>query len=46
MSDALRGPDPYEGGDINTCGAWSADDPADVRQMLAECPPLTKGELP
>lgn len=46
MSAALYAPAPYEGGDINTCGEWEADDPADARQMLAECPPLTKGDLP
>lgn len=46
LSDALHAPAPYAGGDINTCGEWEADDPADARQMLAECPPLTKGDLP
>lgn len=46
LSDALYAPAPYEGGDLNTCGAWSADDPVDARAMTAECPPLTKGVLP
>lgn len=46
LSDAIHAPAPYEGGDINTCGTWSADDPRDARAMLAECGPLTKGELP
>lgn len=46
MSDALYAPAPYEGGDLATCGEWSADDPRDARALLAGCPPLTKGELP
>ncbi len=46
MSDAIQAPAPFAGGDIQTCGEWEADDPADARAMLAECPPLTKGELP
>lgn len=46
MSAALQDPAPYAGGDLATCGEWEADDPADARAMLAECPPLTKGDLP
>lgn len=46
MSDALARPAPFAGGDIRTCGEWEADDPADARAMAAECPPLTKGDLP
>ena len=42
----VHAPAPFEGGDLATCGTWSADDPGDARQMLADCPPLTKGELP
>lgn len=46
LDRALNAPMPYEGGNEDTCGAWAAQDPADARQMLAECPPLTKGDLP
>lgn len=46
LDRAVHAPAPFEGGDLATCGTWSADDPGDARQMLADCPPLTKGELP
>lgn len=46
LSRGLYGPMRYEGGDEDTCGAWAANDPADAREMAAECPPLRKGELP
>lgn len=46
LHSGIYGPMRYEGGDEDTCGAWAANDPADARQMLADCPPLTKGELP
>ncbi len=46
LSEAMNEPLPYEGGDLDTCGTWGTDDPAEARRLLAECPPLTKGELP
>lgn len=45
MSEAVNEPLPYEGGDPDTCGTWGTVDPAEARQMLAECPPLTRGDL-
>ena len=45
LSEAIHAPLPYEGGDLETCGEWGTDDPADARRMAAECPPLTKGNL-
>ena len=35
----------FEGGDMATCGAWGTDDPDEARELLAECGPLTRGEL-
>lgn len=46
LTRGLYGPMRFEGGNEDTCGAWAANDSADARQMLADCPPLTKGELP
>lgn len=45
LLEEMNAPRRFEGGDMATCGAWGTDDPAEARQMLAECGPLTRGEL-
>lgn len=45
LQEEMNAPRRFEGGDLHTCGAWGTDDPADARRMLAECGPLTRGEL-
>lgn len=45
LDQEMNAPMRFEGGDAATCGAWGTDDPGQARQMLAECGPLTRGEL-
>lgn len=45
LQEEMNAPRRFEGGDMATCGAWGTDDPDEARELLAECGPLTRGEL-
>lgn len=45
LQEEMNAPRRFEGGDMATCGAWGTDDPDEARRMVAECGPLTRGEL-
>lgn len=42
MSEALNEPLPYEGGDIETCGAWGVELEEQAKELAAECGPVTR----